>query len=256
MKRILTSLVCTLPLILHTQASEIFSEDFSYPDGPLASGSSGVWATHSGTADQISVSSGRIELTESNTEDVNVTLPGQPYADGTLYASFSVSFSEVPSGDGTFLAHFKDGGNGFRGRVFATGIGAETGSLRLGVGNASGSTPATVIPVDLTLDTPYTVVLRYDLDTASSTLWVDPLSEADMTQGVSAEDSATAITVTSFAFRQARTSGHGMGTLMVDDLRIGSSFSQVTPVPEPSTYALGMGGGLLLLLMRRRWRRR
>jgi hypothetical protein len=78
MKRILTSLVCTLPLIIHIQAAEIFSEDFSYPDGPLVSGSSGAWATHSGTADQISVTSGRVELAESNTEDVNAMLPGQP----------------------------------------------------------------------------------------------------------------------------------------------------------------------------------
>jgi len=38
----------------------------------------------------------------------------------------------------------------------------------------------------------------------------------------------------------------------VDEIRIGTTFSDVAPVPEPGTLALLGSGGLLLLLRRRR----
>jgi hypothetical protein len=86
---------------------------------------------------------------------------------------------------------------------------------------------------DLCTNTPCTVVLRYSIDSAASTLWLNPASEADL--GATASDLTNVISISSFGFRQD--SGCG-ATLLVDDLKVGLSFAAVTgtnaaPIPIP-----------------------
>src|SRR5262245_42241589 len=100
-------LFAVLPTFL-TSAAPILVETFSYPDGPLVTGSAGKWASHSGTANQVDVASGKVNLTQAESEDVNAGLTGAPYTGPTLYASFIVNFSTLPAGSGGYFAHFKD----------------------------------------------------------------------------------------------------------------------------------------------------
>jgi hypothetical protein len=47
--------------------------------------------------------------------------------------------------------------------------------------------------------------------------------------------------------------GNGTNTIFeADELHVGYTFADVTPVPEPITIALGSLGGLMLLALRRR----
>ena len=49
-------------------ASLLLSDSFSYPDGPLVTVSSNVWAHHSGSVTgEVAVVSGRVLLNEANT---------------------------------------------------------------------------------------------------------------------------------------------------------------------------------------------
>ena len=243
MKSIQLSL-CLLSLATVVQAGVLLNEDFSYPDGSLTDVSAGRWVNHSGTAGQVIIASGAITLTQSQSEDLNATLGGGPYAKDSatvLYTAFKATFTALPSSTGTYFAHFKNATTGYNAKIFATAAGAETGKFRLGI--SKGANTATPLETDLSLGTTYTVVVRYEIDTQATTLWVDPASEAD--PGVNATDTATANDIVAFAFREAS----GMGTLVVDDLRVATSFEElfeavpdepaITKQPQSLTVAAG-----------------
>ena len=115
-------------MVAGAHAEVLFSDNFTYPDGPLVTIAGARWSTHSGTAGQVEIVSGAIGLTQSKSEDVSAMLAGQPYlasSNAVLYARCVVSFQSLPKGpNGGYFAHFKDDATGFRGRVFATTNGA------------------------------------------------------------------------------------------------------------------------------------
>lgn len=248
-------LAAALPAVLAVaplRAAVVLDEPFEYPEGSLITVSGGRWSNHSGLEGQVEVAAGAVRLTEAESEDVNALLDGGPYAAAsgvTLYAKFTVRFTALPAGAGTYFAHFKDATtSGFRARVFASVAGAAQGKFRLGISRAAGSTPD-FLEHDLSLDTPYVVVVRYDTATAASTLWVDPASESD--PAVNASDDATPVSVVAFALRQSRSAGNGMGTLVLDDLRVATSFAELFgSVPEappqilvqPQSQSVAEGG--------------
>ena len=235
MKRIIATLTGVLALAAGTNAAIVIDEPFAYADGPLTTVSSGVWSNHSGSTLQVDVQSGVLNLTENESEDVNRGLPSGPYGtNGYLYASFTVNFSGLPSGTGGYFAHFKDFGTmNFKGRVFATSTGAAGGTYRLGVAN--GGNTSTNIPFDLALSSTYAVVLRWNTTNATSTLWVNPTSEASTVNRGDATDSTGNVPISCFALRQSLSSGNGMGTLKLDNLKIGTAFSDVFTAGNSAT---------------------
>jgi hypothetical protein len=66
--------------------------------------------------------------------------------------------------------------------------------------------------------------MRYNTGLAASTLWID---QYENSESVSATDAASPITVSQFAFRQDGLSG-GIGRLLVDNLKVATSFAGVT----------------------------
>jgi hypothetical protein len=237
----------------NASATPLFSDNFNtYADGPLTTVSGGIWANHSGTLGQVDVQSGAVNLTATESEDVNAQITGGPYTSGLLYFSLTVNFSVLPAGAGGYFAHFKDATtSGFRARLFATTNGAAFGFYRLGINN--GSTPVSVtFSTDLSLGSSHQAVVRYDAGAVSTTLWVDPTLETD--PSVTATDVVTGFGITSIALRQSTASGAGMGTLTADNVLVATSFAEVVSVPEPSSILLASLGGLLGLFALRRKR--
>jgi len=115
MKKAASGLAVFMVFAAAAKAVLLFSDSFGYPDGALVAVSTNLWMHHSGLTDEVMVASGRVVLTEANTEDVHALLAGQPYsASGStnvFYASFKVKFTALPSGNGAYFAHFKDSGN-------------------------------------------------------------------------------------------------------------------------------------------------
>ncbi len=233
MKKYLLALVTLASAASIAQATAIFSDSFAYDDGSLTVVSAGVWTNHSGST-PVNVASGAAVVTQSASEDVSAGLPGGPYPlTETLYASFKVNFSALPLGNGTYFFHFRDTTtSNFRGKIFASSTNAATGFYRLGIAVAANN-PA-LIPLDLALDTEYKVVLRYELATTNATLWINPASESSTVNRADATDTTSAeYALYSVCLRQSTSSGNGMGAMTLDDLVVGTQFSDVQTIGGP-----------------------
>lgn len=226
-------------LPLTARAAVLISENFTYPDGPVVETGAPKWRNLTGTPGEIRTANGALHLQEGEFEIVETPLPGEPREEGTLYAGFTVTVSALPSGIGSDFAAFS-AANGPRtlGRVFATTTTAGPGKFRIGVSTALGVTPANlyvrgIFPEDLSLGTPYRVVVRLTLPNLGATLWINPASE-QATAATSPEGTFPGA-IAAYAFRQRLASGNGMGTVTVDDLVVATTFAEAHsgPVAEP-----------------------
>jgi hypothetical protein len=215
----------------------LLCDTFSYADGPVTTNSGFFWTNHSGIAGQTMVASGKLGLTDAQTEDINATLTNAPFTPAggaTLYFGFTVNFSALPNSQ--YFAHLKDTGtSNFRARVFATSSNAAPGQFRIGLANTAGNLGTTNPPLarDLDLNKAYRVVVRYSVGTGLSTLWINPASESDTS--ITATDTPSTLSISTFAFRQAA----GIGTLTVDDLKVATTFATaVGEIPPALTIEL------------------
>lgn len=183
---------------------------------------------------------------------------GAAPADGTYWYSFA--FRPDSGGRGTFNIMSStlsaNGQNGVGLRLDNEANGGSGTSLQLKALSPSGAASSS-FTVPGGYGATYFIVGRVILDSisgSSNRIWVDPTTGVDpldsdpnsVGTGFSVADTATLRP--SLA---ARMFGGG-GTLMEDEVRIGTSASDVMVVPEPSTSLLGLLG--LSLLSRRRRR--
>lgn len=235
MKQLVLTLIALASLSADLKAELILSETFNYPNGAIDAAAGSPWTGHSGTAGTALVQQKKLEVFSSRAEDIGAPLSGGPYKPGTgtvLFASFKLACTNLPSVPGTYFAHLKDStSTGFRGRIFASTTNAAPGSFRLSVANGTGENVAT-FPLDLALKTEYLVVLRYEVDTTASTLWINPVLEGD-TRVTANDFLAGPVSVVTFAFRQAS----GAGSLLVDNLKVGTAFNDVAGPNSPPTLS-------------------
>jgi hypothetical protein len=262
MKRVLLLILLgAIPASL--TADVLLNEPFNYADGRLADLSSGTWVNHSGTT-PLDVMGGSAFINQADTtggrEDVNraLSVSFDPATDNTsrLYAGFTVNFSSLPANNGTasagsYFAHFKSSAaSEFYARIGANQEGAASGSFRLALGNEAWSSSASIeYPQDLALGVSYNVVVRLDLATDQATLWVNPVDESSTS--ITATDAisyAAGGSIAAFALRQGTTgtapNDGAPGALALDNLVVATTFNEAQVIPEPSTWAMLMLGGL------------
>jgi hypothetical protein len=234
MKKLLTTLGVVGAFALTTQATIILNEPFTYLDGNLTTASSGAWTNHSGQGSgPVQVSSEKISLVTTAAEDVMRSL-GSAYSTETLYVSFNVNFSALPSAT-TYFAHFAQTATTFKSRIWAVTNGAAPGKFRLAITSSVSTAGAwTPIQTDLELNTDYKVVMRFQGGT-NATLWINPTSEASIVNRADGTDVNTlgSWSAQFFAFRQST----GMGSMVIDDLLIGTEFADVQTVGGPPSIS-------------------
>lgn len=225
---------------VHAQATVLLSDTFTYPDGPVVGATGSPWLNNSGTAGSALVTNGMLEWSFSRSEDIAAPLAStitSTSAVARVYATFKVRFTTLPSAAGAYFAHCTGTGTApslatHRGRVWASTANAAAGKLRLGVANSSGGDANSgQWPYDLDTNLTYKVVVRYDVASGLSTIWIDPTAESD--PGVTASDTPGAASIAYYSFRQAS----GIGNSQIDDLLVGTSFSDVAGVNSPPTIS-------------------
>lgn len=236
------------PLMVVPSTNVIFNDHFDYANGSVTANSFGVWSNHSGPAGQMTVTNGTLLVSRSLDEDANALLIGGPYDTNSttiLYSRFNVKFTTLPTTAGNYFAHFKEATNlGFAARIWASTANTNTaGTFRLGIGNSGTSTATTAqFPLDLSLNTNYSVVTRLVLSNGISTLWINPTNETD--PSVTAADAVTnPITVAAYAFREDGSEG----IMQVDDLAVGTSFNSVIGGVSPIPLYIQLAGTNVVL---------
>ena len=252
-----------LALIPASQAALIAYEGFDIPDGSLegqrGSGSgTAIWqsSTWDNTDNVWSASSSRSLTYDS----LNTTTGGgfstglgnqqsfRPFglqaATGTYWMSYIISRDTGGGSDSLGISLFNGGGeNTFVGQA---------GNLNYGFlapfGNFTSTTP-------VVSGEPTFLLARYVMDgntgasTSTAHYWINPDISAEPSTAV-ADNGAGGTNFRAFAFDRMRLGSFGsQGTF--DEIRLGTSFGDVAPIPEP-TSALLVSTSLMIALGRRR----
>jgi hypothetical protein len=206
---------------------------------PSVFGFSGAWTTPSAGI--------RVSDTGLTYGSLNVT-GGSVYRVGTLKEGTRALSSQINSGIvySSFLlnAHADTRSQIYYDSLFRVGINGGNFSYRL-----SGDVNISAATADVT----NLLVVKFDFTTPSSVtadIYINPaIGGAEPTATV------TGIGLGSFNIDNIKLyHGGGAGTTTFDEIRFGDSFAAVTPVPEPSTFAL-LGGlaAFGFCLLRRRF---
>jgi hypothetical protein len=246
MKKIVVLSVLSLFIvgIPQSRASILYSDNFnSFSDGNLVG--QGSWTAHSGAGSiPVLVSGGAISLNQGSgsREDVNVPVGATMGVGDTWYYAFDATVSGGSTA--VYFAMFMQGTSNFEGKLF---IEPFTG-YDFTFGISGGSETVVNWGSGLTFGTDYRVVVSFNYDTKFSQLWVNPVSMASPSISTTGNFQNAA---TAFAFRQAA----GNSSQVIDNLVVATSFQEAftgVAVPEPSTFALAIAGGLACLAALRR----
>jgi len=166
---------------------------------------------------------------------------------GELWGSFLVGASVWGTGSGPQML-FNLGstaGTGTQASIRQTGAGSAI-SLTDGSGNNFGT--GSIATSSLSTTVPNLIVFRYVFNGTSDdtmSVWLNPTAASD-TASITA-------TQANFVLNQPELrSVNANGNLVFDEVRFGTTFLDVVPIPEPSSYALAGLGALGLVLRRRR----
>ena len=177
---------------------------------------------------------------------------------GSVFYSFLLNCSVAPSVN-TYLTALNPGTGAPNGSSDALQIDigpGGTGGFVVGLRTAGAAiTSASTV---LSLDTTYLVVAEYTFGgLGSASLFLDPVAGGSQpTADVTLAGNGTVTSLADLGFKAQTTTA--AGTSLLDDVRVGTSWTDVTPLsatPEPSTLAL-TGLGLLGLAARFRRARR
>lgn len=224
-------------------------EDFNYTTGTALT-ANGYIAISAGGTNPITVTTPGLSYAGSPSSNVgnavtmitsgeDVTKSFTPtITSGNAYTSFFVNVSSAQvAGDYFFILNE---GSAFRGRVFIKSSGA--GFI---FGISKNTTTINYEPTVRNFSTTYLVVLKYTFNAAATddviSLYVNPalgITEPSPTIAPTSSGGATtdAVTLDRVALRQG--SATAASAQVVDGIRVGTTWSSVTPVSSPTTTSL------------------
>lgn len=222
-------------------AAVLLSEGFPYADGGLVANSGGNWANHSGAGTDVTMVSGRASVSIVNAPDDNRAFTPQSTTT-PIYTCFEVTVADPGAAPKlVYFQHLKETGTAiFVARVYVAPL--VGGGWTFALSHSSTSTTVGVVnwsATSLVYGQNYRIVTKYDPATATSTMWVDPVSEASTSVSQTGTTNTLMVAV---ALRQSSTAatvpagtptGTANWTASVDNLGVGTSFDdaclQITP---------------------------
>ena len=226
-----------------SMAASLIFDTFTYPNGDLVP--NGGWANYSGATADIQVASGHARIVPANANDDHILFAAQSTTVKT-YACFDVTveqFAGQPKP--VYFAELKDAGAAnLVSRVYVLPVAA--GGWTFGISHSSTGATAGVTPWGAALSTgvAYHLVINYDPVAKTSTLWVNPITEAS-TSVSNTNAAIAALAVAGFGLRQSTTastlpasppySGTADVNVQVDNLGVGNTFDDACNIPTPAT---------------------
>lgn len=217
------------------------------------------WTTHSGTAGQtliletasdsgnslsypgLAASTGnRTAMVAGNSEDMNFPLAA-PLTSSTVYFSALIKVLDAGQLDlntaigsyGLALTSVASASTtAFQARIY-TKQGLTPNTFVVGILNNSGGTAnPTYISSDLAVNTTHLLVVKYDLTSNTASLFVNPTPGA--IEPTPSSTNATGTTaaptqIAGFVIRQVGNTTAGSGNVEIDEVRVSSTYAEVTP---------------------------
>lgn len=258
---IMTSVALWMVSHTSSQAALTAYEDFDYTPGNIdglngGTGFSGAWGNFFGTSGTVGtgglsdpgtpgVPSNGNGYTGGSSSGGAIRSLSTTFTDGdTFYVSFLIQPDFVIDSSGSAFAQVRlDGTNGDI-AIGTTNAGGGQWQMRQTSPNGSVVLSSILPTQGVTALLVAEVQLQAGNDIVS--LYVDP------TAGAPQPGSAAAILNSEdFGTIQGVATAGGL-PWQLDEIRIGTTFGDVTPVPEPSTYALLLGGMGVLYVLRRK----
>ncbi|MDX9695487.1 MAG: T9SS type A sorting domain-containing protein [Bacteroidales bacterium] len=169
-------------------------------------------------------------------------LPFEPVNTGTTYASFIFKVTDQSAmtnlDDGGYFAALADGTSSYDSRIWVRPNPTAAGStFDIGFGNVSSNPPTTTTTFNVGDE--IFVVLSYTIETGVVSAWINP-SSADFggtapTATLTSTDATPATSISKFFIRQD--SPEETPTMEIDEIRIGTTWADVTPGLGASTEA-------------------
>jgi len=238
-----------------------FNDSFGYSQGNLFTVGAGVWNAGGSAGPEITVSNS-VALTApagfapASGNGVKWSPDGTArrnmfqfasVSSGALYASFLL---DVQTNSSTkLLAYFENTTSS----ITSPQLGLFLGNGTIGVGK---STTSPGFSTSLSLATTHLVVIRYTFSAnAQVDIWVDPSSSDYAAVSAPTPTGGTSGTGNSALQYFAINSPSGTGpSAFLDEVRVGTTWADVTPVPEPATLTLvglALIGGAVIARRRR-----
>ncbi len=230
-----TTATTSFAVMVRSASNVVFIEHFDYvANAKLFNYAGGLWVRRNsaqGDVNLLTAPSGFAGYTrpKASADDGAARLVGAPYRPGSgamLYTTFTATWVDlgavdvlVTNSNGAFvhLANSSSATSSLFAKVATTTNNAPDGSFRLALydlNNQYQPNAALDIPEPAPMSGPYTVVVRYDVDSARSLMWVNATSEAD--PSASSQDQTTPENINYVGLRQDL----GFGYIYVDDLKI------------------------------------
>lgn len=245
---------------------QIFYDGFDYTDGSNLGGQ-GTWVNVA-SGDEVVVGGSSLSvpgLQAPTGRSVSFSGGGfdphnvfTPVTSGTIYFSFAMQVTGLGSLDqviGGYFAGFGANSTNFSTTVWTRATAG--GGFNIGLQNST-STTGIQWSDEYALNATLFIVGSFNIDTDVASLWVNPSSTSfGAVEAPSVTFSAAAGTTRTsldrFFLRQD--SASETPDMIVDEIRVGTSWASVTPVPEPSSFAAFAGlaalGGAALRRRRR-----
>jgi hypothetical protein len=237
-------------VMVRPASNVVFIEHFDYvANKKLFDYSAGLWVRRNSSAQDVNLMTAPNDLAgyvrpKAGADDGAARLVGAPYRPGAgalLYTTFTATWVDLGAGDvlvtnsnGGFvhLANSSSATSALYAKVATTTNNVPDGAFQLALYDLNGQYQADTavdIPEPVPSSGPYTVVVRYDVDTARSTLWVNAASESD--PSASSQDQTTPENINYIGLRQDL----GFGYIYVDDLKVVVALKPtVTSITQPA----------------------
>lgn len=270
MKKLSLTCFLTVAISVPTAFAQLQQYDgFAYTVGSTLAGN-GTWTTNNtGTAPLIASGNLSVSGLQAPTGEKVSWEPGNiqealntfgtTLTSGTVFFSMALQLTNLPTSTSySFML-------GSSGSTFGNTIWVRTnglGGFNLGINKGTTAANTVYASDNLSLSNTYFIVSSYEFVSGTlndiANLWVNPDSStfgAGSAPSVSAFATNSGGDVANISVFQLRGANGSPGGVM-DELRIGTDWASVTPVPEPSTYALlGLAAaGLGAHIIRRRRR--
>ena len=254
MKKIYFLLFTLISLTSFGQSTLPYYEPFNYTVSSNLGGQ-GNWVNLN-SGDEVLVNSGNLSYTglqastgnsvifSSNGFDPQQTITNQ--STGIVYSSFIfkvTDLSTLTNANGGYFLGLAQTSTSFAATVWlkTNGVG-----FQIGINKSTGVADTQYLPTIYDINTEYFVVIAYDLGTTkTASIWVNP-SSSDL--GIAVAPVASTSTTTGTTNRTAidrvflrQDSGTETPTIIIDELRVGLSWSDVTPSSTPTPTILVSG---------------